>query len=112
MMKKQEKDMKNFKIPVTEEMYGDVNVVATWEMYANSLEETEKGKNMKTYKIPVTWEMYGEVEVDANSLEEAIQKYDEKEEYLDLPDEQYYVDGSFGREKHIEIIKDLNRIKE
>lgn len=29
---------------------------------------------MKTYRIPVSWEMYGEVEIEANTLEEAIDK--------------------------------------
>ena len=67
---------------------------------------------MKRYKIPVYWEVFGYVSIEANSLEEAIQKYDEEEEYFDLPDKQYYVDGSFNREEDIEMIKTLNRIKE
>lgn len=67
---------------------------------------------MKHYKIPVYWGTFGYITIKANSLEKAIQKYDEEEEYFDLPDEQYYVDGSFGREKDIEMIKALNRIKE
>lgn len=67
---------------------------------------------MKSYKIPVYWEVFGYISIEANSLEEAIEKYDEEEEYFDLPDKQYYVDGSFNREEDIEMIKQLNRIKE
>lgn len=72
----------------------------------------KENNRMKHYKIPVYWETLGYITIEANSLEEAIQKYDEEEEYFDLPDEQYYVDGSFSREKDIEMIKALNRIKE
>lgn len=45
---------------------------------------------MKTYKIPVVWQMYGYVEVEAESLDEAIQKAQD----APLPDGSY-VEGSF-----------------
>ena len=43
---------------------------------------------MKKFKIPVTWEVYGTIEIEADSLEEAIQKFDNIEingEGYDLP---------------------------
>lgn len=43
---------------------------------------------MKKFKIPVTWEVYGTIEIEADSLEEAIQKFDDIEingEGHDLP---------------------------
>lgn len=54
----------------------------------------------KKFKIPVTWEMFGTVTVEANSLEEAIEFFDnfEKEEGFTLPSNESYVDGSFQRE--------------
>ena len=33
---------------------------------------------MATWKIPVTWEVFGIVEIEAESLDEAIKKFDEK----------------------------------
>ena len=45
-------------------------------------------------KLPVTWEVCGIVEVEANSIEEAIAKFDEGCDYIPLPDGEY-VDGSF-----------------
>lgn len=65
--------------------------------------------NMKKFKIPVTWEMYGTIEIEADSLEEAIQKFDDIEingEGHDLPLENYYVDGSFNREEDEEVIRE------
>lgn len=45
-------------------------------------------------KLPVTWEMYGIVEVEANSVEDAIKKFDEICDELPLLDGDY-VDASF-----------------
>jgi hypothetical protein len=56
---------------------------------------------MKTYKIPVTWEVYSHIEVEAKSLDEAIQIFDNKEnsdENYELPTNPEYVDDSFKRE--------------
>lgn len=50
---------------------------------------------MNTYKIPVTWEVYGTVEVEASSKEEALKKFENEIEDFKLPQESYYVDGSF-----------------
>ena len=45
-------------------------------------------------KLPVTWEVFGIVEVEANSIEEAMEKFDETCDLIPLPDGDY-VDGSF-----------------
>lgn len=53
---------------------------------------------MKKYKIPVTWEVAGFVEVEAESIEKAINKFDnEIVDACELPKSEVYVDGSFGR---------------
>lgn len=53
---------------------------------------------MTKFKIPVTWEVFGIVEIEANSLDEAISIFDERSDYIALPLENDYVDGSFKRE--------------
>lgn len=45
-------------------------------------------------RIPVTWEVCGTVHIEANSIEEALTKFDEMADYIRLPDGEY-VDGSF-----------------
>ena len=64
---------------------------------------------MKKFKIPVTWEVYGTIEIEADSLEEAIQKFDDVEingEGHNLPLENCYIDGSFYREEDEEVIRE------
>lgn len=54
----------------------------------------------RTFKIPVTWTVYSTIEVEAETLEEAIEKFDEVEDSdfgHDLPSEFSYVDDSFER---------------
>ena len=54
----------------------------------------------KLFKIPVTWTVCSTIEVEAESLEEAIEKFDEVENSVlgyDLPSEFSYVDDSFER---------------
>ena len=48
---------------------------------------------MKTFKLPVTWEVCGIVEVEAESLEDAITKFDPDDH--SLPEDASYVDSSF-----------------
>lgn len=65
---------------------------------------------MKKFKIPVHWEMYDYIEVEANSVEEAIEIFDQREQSADrygLPDG-YYLDGSFEREQDTEFIIEFN----
>ena len=45
-------------------------------------------------KLLVTWEMCGYVDVKAETLEEAMKKFNEENDYIELPDGTY-VDGSF-----------------
>ena len=63
---------------------------------------------MKTFKIPVTWGSWGIVEVEAETLDEALNKFDRDEDQYPLPEAEY-IDGSFEREKDIEIIE-LNNV--
>jgi hypothetical protein len=45
-------------------------------------------------RLAVTWEMAGYVDVEANTLEEAMEKFREESDYIELPNGDY-VDGSF-----------------
>lgn len=54
----------------------------------------------KIFKIPVSWEVFGIVRVEAETLDEAIKKFDETEQSghgYPLPEGEY-IDGSFKRE--------------
>lgn len=46
-------------------------------------------------KLPVTWEECGTVEIEADSIEEALEKFQYEEPYLELPNNNVYIDGSF-----------------
>lgn len=51
---------------------------------------------MKKIKLPVTWEVSGFVEIEANSIEEAMEKFDKDIDYIPLPTHNgEYVEGSF-----------------
>lgn len=45
-------------------------------------------------RLAVTWEMAGYVDVEANTLEEAMEKFKKESDYIKLPNGDY-VDGSF-----------------
>ena len=47
-------------------------------------------------KLPVTWEAFGIVEVEANSIEEAVNYFNENSDYIHMPKDSEYVDGSFN----------------
>ena len=49
----------------------------------------------KTFKLPVTWECYGMVEIEADTIEDAVMKFEETEEDIPLPTESDYVEGNF-----------------
>lgn len=55
---------------------------------------------LKQWKIPVTWEFAGEIYVEAPTLEDAYEMIQRDEDIngdpFNLPDEHYYIDGSFG----------------
>ena len=64
----------------------------------------------KIFKIPVSWEVYSTIDVEAESLEEALEKFDDFEnnqEGYPLPTDWAYIDGSFNRED-IEFCKFIN----
>lgn len=46
-------------------------------------------------KVAVTWSMCGFVDIDANTMEEAMEKFNEESDYIKLPTDGEYVDGSF-----------------
>ena len=46
-------------------------------------------------KLAVTWEMCGYVDVEADTLEEAMEKFYDECDYIKLPRDGEYVDGSF-----------------
>jgi len=54
---------------------------------------------MAEFKIPVSWEVFGIVKIEANSLDEAIAKFDNDIDNIPLPKEGgEYIDASFKRE--------------
>ena len=50
---------------------------------------------MKAWRIPVVWQECGVVTVEASTLEEAIEVARDKEGAIHLPQDGYYVDGSW-----------------
>ena len=42
-----------------------------------------------------TWEMCGYVDIDADTMEEAMEKFNNESDYIKLPTNGEYVDGSF-----------------
>jgi hypothetical protein len=65
---------------------------------------------MKTWKIPVTWEMYGNVVVEAPTLQEAMDIARDDDGVIPLPNDSYYVDGSWRLSydmSQVEEVRDL-----
>ena len=58
------------------------------------------------YKIPISYEMYGFAKIQATSMEEAINIFDEIQDELDLPTDAEYIDGSYHRDETIESYAD------
>ena len=50
---------------------------------------------MKTYKVPVVYQMYGYVYVHAESMDQAVDKVQNGDGDMPLPDDADYVEGSF-----------------
>lgn len=50
------------------------------------------------FKIPVSWEVFGTVHIDAETLDEAIEIFDNDPDMIPLPRDSDYIDGSFKRE--------------
>lgn len=68
---------------------------------------------MAKFKIPVEWSVYGVVEIEADSIEEAVDKFDETIDDIPLPDQSEYIDDSFRRETgssdDIEYYKEMQK---
>ena len=63
---------------------------------------------MKIFKIPVAWSVYGEIEVEAESIEQAIEKA-KNDETIPLPDG-YYLEDSWQIEEDEALIKAMNNL--
>lgn len=46
-------------------------------------------------KVAVTWEMCGYVDIEAETMEEAMEKFEDESDHIKLPENGDYVDGSF-----------------
>lgn len=46
-------------------------------------------------KVAVTWEVCGYVDIEAETMEEAMEYFNENSDGIKLPDDFEYVDGSF-----------------
>jgi len=57
---------------------------------------------MREWRIPVTWEMYGIVYVEADTLEEAMDKAYDSE----IPDDGEYLDGSWEVESDVDLVRE------
>ena len=61
--------------------------------------------------LPVTWEMCGKVRIKARNIKDAISKFYEEIDEIELPSSSAYVDGSFGLStEEIEIIALYNKV--
>ena len=67
----------------------------------------------KKFKIPVEWSVYGVVEIEADSMEEDVDKFDETIDEIPLPYQSEYIDDSFRRETgsndDIEYYKEMQK---
>lgn len=57
--------------------------------------ENGAGKGGITMRVAVTWEMCGFVDIKAKTMEEAMEKFEKDSDYIKLPNDGVYVDGSF-----------------
>ncbi len=67
---------------------------------------------INTYKLPVIWEVYDTVKIEATSLEEAIEIFEETKDNIPLPTDPEYVDDSFQlSDSDIDYLKLFNQQK-
>lgn len=52
---------------------------------------------MRYFKIPVEWAVYATVEIEAETIEEAVKKFDETIDEILLPTEADYIEDTFKR---------------
>lgn len=69
---------------------------------------------MAKFKIPVEWSVFGVVEIEADSMEEAVDKFDKTINDIPLPYQSEYIDDSFRRETgsndDIEYYKEMQEL--
>ena len=65
---------------------------------------------MKTYKIPVVWQMIGHVEVQAESLDDAVEKV--LDTSVPLPEDGEYIEGSFEVDESVYSTEDDTDIED
>jgi len=64
---------------------------------------------VKTIKLPVVWEVSGFVNVEAESIEAAIEYFDNNVDHIAIPLDSEYVDGSFSLSSdEVEFIAQYN----
>lgn len=68
-----------------------------WTNINNIIEKRKEWKKpkLKIYHLPVEYSMYGTVSIEAETLEDAVRQYMEKDDVLPLPENPQYMDGSF-----------------
>ena len=68
---------------------------------------------MAKFKIPVEWSVFGVVEIEADSMEEAVDKFDETINDIPLPYQTEYIDDYLRRETgsndDIEYYKEMQK---
>lgn len=67
---------------------------------------------MAKQRVAVTYEMAGFIEIEADSMEEAMEKFTENSDMYPLPYEANYVDGSFQTVcNDVDAMKVLSNLK-
>lgn len=61
---------------------------------------------MEKFKIPITWEVCGEVEIEAETLDEAVERVDFDPDEVVVPEEWEIVEGSVNT--NFEMVEILN----
>lgn len=63
-------------------------------------------------KVAVTWQMCGYVDIEAESMEEAMEIFNRDCDYIKLPTDGEYVDGSFELSSDdVEEMEVMSKIK-
>jgi hypothetical protein len=94
-------------LPLLDNIIDDNNVLKAFEpldgwfeVLKNALDFSENkqiNSTKKTFKIPVEWSVFALVEIEAFSLKETVQIFDETIDDISLPTDNDYIDDSFRR---------------
>ena len=77
---------------IDNELCGNKNVIASSALKKRAKTDSSQEKE---WSIPVSWEMCGFVKIKAKTAEEAIEIFKETADDIPLPENSYYVGGSF-----------------